>query len=97
MTMPRMSLTPLENDYTLAAFHTMTTDGINFGLHFYIVDHNGNVIDQAVFEEIKSCNYLVTALKDRIFLVTEERIYQKGKDTQVAKLTCFKITASKMK
>jgi len=93
----RMSLTPLENDYTLATFHTMATHSVKFNLHFYILDNNGSVVNQAVFEDIRSGDYLVTVLKDRIFFVTEGRTYEKDKDTEIAKLICFKISPFKMK
>jgi len=96
----RMSLTPLDNYYTLAAFNTMATykeltENGRFNMRFYILDNNGNVVNQAVFKDIRSSNYLVTVLKNRIFLVTKGHKYQEGKDTEFARLICFKIYSGK--
>jgi len=93
MMIPRMSLTPFGEDCTLAAFQSMVKHTIN--LHFYILNKNGSIVNQAVFKDIKSADYLVTALKDRIFLVTERHKYEKGKATIFAGLTCFKISPCK--
>ncbi len=89
-------LTPFEDGRTLSSFISMTGRIIN--LHFYILDKNGSVVNQSILENIMFAEYTVAVLKDRIFLVTDERRYDENKDeiTDFAKLTCFKISPCEM-
>jgi hypothetical protein len=88
----RMSLTPLENDYTLATLYTFSIRGNYDSLIFSIIDNNGNVINKAVFNNIRvGPGFVATVFKDRIFLATQGRIFEKAED-DIAKLICFKIS-----
>lgn len=88
----RMSLTPLDNNYTLATLSAFATKGkFGSGLHFYILDKNGSIVNKGVFNDIKvGPGFVATAYKDKIFVVTEGRIFPKTEDI-IAKLICFKI------
>ncbi|MFA5239316.1 MAG: hypothetical protein WC476_06365 [Phycisphaerae bacterium] len=92
MIISRMSLTPLENNYTLATLSTFPIGGNSNSLIFYIIDNNGNMVNKAVFNNIRvSPGFVTTVFKDRIFLATEGRIFEKAEDN-TAKLICFKIS-----
>ncbi|MHC4068507.1 MAG: hypothetical protein ACYS18_03545 [Planctomycetota bacterium] len=95
--MIQMSLTPFEDDYTLATLSTVSTlEGFGCNLHFYILDKNGGIINQAIFEDLEGYDDLVAVLKDRIFLVTNRSKQEKDKNTEFARLICFKINPFKM-
>ncbi|MCJ7618402.1 MAG: hypothetical protein MUO43_17900 [Desulfobacterales bacterium] len=90
----QMSLTPFMEDHALATLVSLVNDSVN--LHFYVLDKNGSIVNQATFEDIKGGGYLATVLEDRIFLVTDWHRYEKDKVTKFARLICFKINPSKM-
>jgi len=88
----RMVLTPFKEDYTLVTFFTFGTRIRNSRkLYFYILDKNGSIINQVVFEDVIGHDYLVAVLKDKIFCVTNRSREEKGKHTEFARLICFKI------
>ncbi len=91
MMLSQLSLTPFGDDYTLAAFHSGSLVNNSNNLHFYVLDKNGNIVNQAIFKDIKSVGYLVTVFKDRIFLVTNEFRTEKDKAKEFSRLICFKI------
>ena len=83
-----LNLAPFEDDSTLATFISMTGKNINF--HSYILDKNGSIVNQVVFEDINSASHLVAVLKDKIFLVTNEYRFENDKAPEFIKLTCLK-------
>ena len=91
----------METIYTLATLSTFGTLGKHSSdLHFYILDNNGSIVNEAIFKNIRGAGgagCLTTVFKDRIFLVTDGLRDQKDKDTEIAKLICFKINPCKMK
>ena len=97
MMMSRMSLTPLDNDYTLAILSSFGIRGKRkhrSSLNFYILDDNGSIVNKAIFKDIRGAGagcLTTTVFKDNIFLATEGRIFPKAENT-IAKLICFKIS-----
>ena len=65
-----MSLTAFMEDHTLATLATFPTS-VNYSrnLHFYILDKNGSIINQAIFRDAMGNDYLVAAFKDKILCV----------------------------
>jgi len=96
MMISQMSLTPLENDYTIATLFTFGTRSKHSSLYFYILDNNGSIVNKAIFNDIRGvgAGSVATVFKDKIFLVTEGHTFQKGDDI-IAKLICFKISPFK--
>ena len=82
-----VSVTPLDDEFTLAILSTMARQG---QLRFYIIDSNGSIINQAVFD-MGTVNYLVAVSKDKIFFVKDEHEMKNNKIHFYAKLICFKI------
>ena len=93
----RMSLTALEDGYTLAILSTFGTGGKHSdSLYFYILDGNGSIVNKGVFNDLRvGPGFVSTAYKDKIFIVKEGHILGGAEDT-VARLVCFKISPCKM-
>ena len=88
----RMVLTPFEEHHTLVTFFAFgTRNRSSRELYFYILDKNGSAINQAIFEDVIGHDYLVAVLKDKIFCVTNRIRKEEGKNTEFARLFCFKI------
>jgi hypothetical protein len=85
----RLSLTPFGEEYTLAVINSMAQQARKS--HFYILDKNGVIVNQAVFEDVIGSGYLVTVMNDKIFYVTDGRRFENGKMTEFGRLICFKI------
>jgi hypothetical protein len=91
MMVQKMSIIPVGEDNLLAVISAFGTKG-KFGrsLCFYILDSKGNIINQAVFEDMWGLGYQVEVFEDRIFFVTDGRnLDDMSKD--VSRLICFEI------
>jgi hypothetical protein len=91
MMVQRMSVAAMGEDNTLAVISAFATKG-KFGrnLCFYILDSNGNIINQAALEDMFGLGYQVEVFEDRIFFVTDGRtLDDMSKD--ISKLICFEI------
>ncbi len=86
----RMFLTPFGEDSVLAVFDSINVkESTNSGnLHIYMLNKDGNIVNQANFQSIEETCSLVTVINDKIFFVmTQGHPFKDAK----AKLICCKI------
>ncbi len=82
----RMSITALEDAHTLAILSTFGKRSESDGLYFYILDKEGAIVNNGIFENLRiGYGSVSTAYKDKIFIVKEGNLLN-----PVAKLFCFK-------
>jgi hypothetical protein len=85
----KISLVPFGEDSVLAAIDSLVQNHVTF--RFYILDKNGVIVNQRLFEDAQGTGHILAVSQDKIFLVSLKRRFENEKPFLYAQLSCYKI------